>query len=166
MGRRIQARLYDNIKAGSLELPSGAKPLNLFSSSDNYATTNCLEMIYHQFITAISDVRAELVDPTQRAAFDAAYYTQGAVTPIITPHNYDIPQPVFAAAIAAAQSAATGLPGYNPAIWSWDMEPTSTYDEWIQNGGPRVLIVHRVLNIVDPSSFIGSSYFETVEFGR
>jgi hypothetical protein len=87
MARRVWAKVYDNMDAQAYTLPTSAHPWNLFTTSTNYSTANCNELITEQFRRAITEVRGELTKPAQQTAFESTWYSGGtANTPTAGKH--------------------------------------------------------------------------------
>jgi hypothetical protein len=80
MGGRVVAKLHDNLKSGNFKNPTSQAPWNLFSTSENYNTANCLEWVHQQWKNAVEGVYAELSDAGQRSRFQRAYLDPGATT--------------------------------------------------------------------------------------
>jgi len=82
MARRVWAKVYDDMDAQAYPLPTSAHPWNLFTTSTNYLTANCNELVTEQFRRAITEVRGELTKPSQQTAFESAWYAGGAASPL------------------------------------------------------------------------------------
>ncbi len=83
MARRVWAKVYDNMDGQAYTLPTSANPWNLFTTSTNYITANCNELVNEQFRRAITEVRNGLTQPSQQAAFESAWYSGGSAKPLI-----------------------------------------------------------------------------------
>ena len=46
MAGQIWEKIFDNMMNEQFDNPTGAKPWNLFTTSDNYTTSNCLEWLH------------------------------------------------------------------------------------------------------------------------
>ena len=79
MAGRIWEKIFDNMVNERFDNPSGAKPWNVFTTSENYTTSNCLEWLHKQWQRAVREVYGELQSTGQRQAFEAAYYNAGIV---------------------------------------------------------------------------------------
>jgi hypothetical protein len=84
MAHRVWAKVYDNMDAQAYSLPTSAHPWNLFTTSTNYTTANCNELVTEQFRRAIGEVHDELTDPSQQTAFESTWYSGGFVNPLAT----------------------------------------------------------------------------------
>ena len=85
MAGRIWEKIFDNLIDGKYDNPTGAKPWNIFTTSDHYTTTNCLEWLHKQWQRAVKEVHGELQDSQQKAAFEAAYYNGANVNDLVPP---------------------------------------------------------------------------------
>ena len=75
MAGRIIEKLHDNLRSGRFENPTAPVKWNLFTTSNNYSTSNCVEWIHHQWRKAVGDVYGGLTKPEQLHRFSEAYYT-------------------------------------------------------------------------------------------
>ena len=83
MSRRIWAKIFDNMDSESYALPTGTKQWNLFSTYENYITSNCNEFTHEQFRKAVNDVFSELSDSQQRTQFMNAYFAGGSIKKLV-----------------------------------------------------------------------------------
>ena len=177
MAGRIWAHVYDNMAAATYDNPATPLPWNILSSGNNYTTSNCVEWARHQFQFAVGQVRAELTDPTQIQAFNAAYYRSGAVVDLAPTDTveygpcFDFGAHVFIGAMMLDIAWQTR----NLTTYSNVFEGTYRYaigQKWIPPQGPGDLGHYEdaveewaVIPIVTPKSFLNlSSFFQEIKY--
>lgn len=180
MAGRIWEKIYDNMYAGKWDIPTGAKPWNLFTTSDNYDTANCLEWLHFQWKRAVREVYLELEDSGQRASFEASYIVGGDVVPLVPPDIVPtISGPVGTAEtyIAALVAGANfmGKREINPDVFHNEFEgdiilfypsfPTTPYDQvpwWVPSS--EELNSRGELRTITPKSYFNSQFFDDVPY--
>jgi len=115
MAGRIWEAIYDNVNGQRFDNPTGVKPWNLFTTSDNYTTANCLEWLQHQWQRAVREVHAELNDTQQKTTFESAYYDGSNVKTLVPaslltvgPGDLGFPETIVAGLITAANALGKG----------------------------------------------------------
>ena len=117
MSRRIWAKVFDNMKTKNYLLPTGLpKAWNVFTTSDNYITSNCDEFIREQFRKAVKDVYSELTNPQHKVQFTDTYYANGNVKELASglhkiPAQFNLPSPGTGTAIAALEAFVNSTEG-------------------------------------------------------
>jgi len=162
MAERIMAKIFDNVRAGKYDMPTGQRPWNLFSSSADYTTSNCMEWQEHQWLKAINDVDAEL-SGTQKTTFEATYFSGGSsAANLVSPIQLETPelaQGYFEAFMLTVIARVDLTVQDYKTKWDNDWEGTvnQTWDgmEWQEQG---------VLDAITPKSFDNSPYFKEVPY--
>jgi hypothetical protein len=162
MADRIRAMLFDNLRSGADDYPTGTPKWNIFSSADNFNTANCLEMAEYQWERAIRDVRAQLTDPNQIQVFENAYYLFGAtVRPVVSPSIIEVGMGTEFAAEYTARHHVQSEPGYVAGTWDWHAEVSGVVWRTTMLGDPFQV---DVLHIITTNSYYGSVMFKKIPY--
>jgi hypothetical protein len=168
MAHRIWKKIYDNMENGAFDNPTGPIPWNLFTTSDNYDTSNCLEWMHKQWQRAVREVHDELTDAQQISKFESTYYSGEDVANLVPADTIEISgqASVVEAEIQGLETAANysdiifcNKGSINRNIFYTTFEGTSTL--YYIPSSPLLQADYK-LNTITPRSFFESPFFEEV----
>ena len=193
MSRRIWAKVFDNMQSENYARPTGAKPWNLFTTYDNYETSNCNEFVHEQFRKAVSDVYSEIISLSQSSLFAFIYSDpyNGKLVPGKHKVTFDSRIPGASMAVVAARTllyvrakkegaVLTEIENhFEGQIIPYFLAPGGRYAAGIQCSHPqcpkypelplRLFILatdweEAHITTTTPECFLGSTFFETITY--
>ena len=187
MGGRIIEKLFDNLKSGLFENPTAQEPWNLFTSADDYMTSNCLEWLHHQWMKAAVDVYAELSDNAQKVRFKQAYLEAeggpskpmvGSVLLETGPFEDPMAYSLYLTALESYIDIQIALEDRdNKVLWDntfegvqhvyylgWHNTPIADVPWYVKVNPLSVLLYHGHLRTITPQSYGESALFEEVPY--
>ena len=163
MAGRIWEKLFDNMLAGTFDNPTGAKPWNIFTTSDNYATSNCLEWLQKQWRRAVTEVHAELQDSQQKTSFESAYYSGASVKELAPADLLKTIRGSGTQVLTYINTLIAGADYYGKG----DVDPNVFHNEWegftilVDPIGP---VIEGQIRTITPNSYFNSGYFQEVPY--